>query len=530
MKNIAVIYLLSILFAKSLEAQKAVVKISPEIKLAKSKMFQDHLVTDKEGAHYLYFYEYGGSGFMSTSLSVDNVIIEKYDPKFKEVYSKEFKSDRKGLETLGLKYFQGKFAWLYSEENKKEDWIKYGIIPIGLDGKQAKPVDIAKIKYETRRDLPSIVWDISKDSSKMLIRAISDNDDDDQDLGVFVSVLDQTYTPIWSKKTKIDHSEETIAILKSHLLNDGSVFLLAKVYEGKKAKESKKEKKKSVPNYDIMLFRITKDSDKPSEIKLNLGDSFIQGASLTSDAAGNLNCAGFYSNTRSGSIQGVFFLKLSPDGAVLAQSKKEFTVSDLKIIGKGNTKKDKTGDEGLESGFTFSDFLIKDDGSAVVISEENFSVTTSYYNPTTRSTTYRTTYHSHDIVFFSIKADGNIERVTVIPKYQVGSSSFFQSYVAMVNGQDVVFFYNEDEDNMGKPVVNPKPKPTGNFKDCVAVMTTLQPDGKLVRKQLFEAKDVESLFVPKNSTRFSNNQLFFVSQKFKMFGKSNFHIGTVTIP
>ena len=291
----------------------------------------------------------------------------------------------------------------------------------------------------------------------------------------------------------------------------------------------KNDKKKSVAAYNITLFHFTKDDEKPREYRLQLGDSFIRGASLTTDKGDNLKCAGFYSNTKSGSLQGVFYLNLASDGAITASNKKEFTVADLKKFGEKNTDKDRTGDMGLEDSFKFSDFLVRDDGSAVVVAEENYVIVHTSYNGRTYSTTYE--YNSRDIIVFSINTKGEIERVSAIPKYQVGiNTDYFISYVSLLHGNDVVFFYNEDEDNMDKPVSNPKPKRVNNFKECIAVMTTLNPDGKLVRKRLFEAKDVESLFVPKDSSPFDKNKLFFVSIKPKLFSKSNFHMGTVTLP
>ena len=47
---------------------------------------------------------------------------------------------------------------------------------------------------------------------------------------------------------------------------------------------------------------------------------------------------------------------------------------------------------------------------------------------------------------------------------------------------------------------------------------------------ILSPQDVESLFVPDDSSPFDGNKLFFVSIKPKMFGKSNFHIGTVELP
>ena len=509
-------------------AQKPILKISPEIKLSKSKSFESHLFSNESG-HFMYFYEYEGGMFGGGS---STTVLEKYDPKFNLVFSKEYKADRKGISSLGMRYFNGRFVWLFSEKNSKEDYIRYSILPIDLAGKQGKPTDIAKFKYERRDDIPKSLWSISKDSSKLLFRAVSDQDDDDEKFGIFMSVLDQNLSTVWSRKVNLTYTEEQVDVLSTVLKNDGSVYLLAKVYEGKKAKESKKDsKKKSVAAYDIVLFQFNKDEEQPKEYRLRLGDSFIKGASLTTGNHDDLKCAGFFSNTKNGSLQGVFYLELAPDGSITATSKKEFTVADLKKFGEKNTDKDKGGDEGLENTFRFSDFLVREDGSAIVVAEEYFVVVRTTYNGRTSTTT--TYYHANDIIVFTISAKGEVERVSAIPKRQVGvNTSYFVSYVSMIKDNDVVFFYNEDEDNMGKPVSNPKPKLVNKFNDCVAVMTTLTPDGKLTRKQLFEAKDdnIESLFVPNDSSPFEKNKLFFVSLKPKLFGKSNFHIGTVTLP
>ncbi len=515
---------LLILVACNLMAQKPVVKISPEFKLSKKKAFQDHLYSN-DGGHYMYFYEY--DGMFSTS---STMILEKYDAKFNLDYSKEFKSERKGISSLDVRYFQGRFAWLFSENNKKEDYIRYSIIPIDLAGKASKPVDIAKFKYEERSDIPTVNWAVSRDSTKLLFSAISDDDRDEEKFKVFLSVLDKDLNVAWSRKVAINHTEEQVELLATHLQNEGDVYILAKVYEGRKAKESKKDKKKkSVPAYDVVLYHFTKDSETPQESILKLGDSFIRGAALSVGNSGSMKCAGFYSNTKGGSIQGVFFLELNPDGTTKTANKKEFSASDLKILGSKNTSKDKTGDEGLDASFKFSDFFVRDDESALVVAEENYSYTvTSYNGRTTTTTTY---YHSNDVVMFSVNPDGTISKVIMLPKRQMGvNTNYFLSYTSLIHGNKVSFFYNEDEDNMESPVVNPKPKLMNKFKDCVAVMTTLGEDGKLVRKQLFEASDIESLFVPNNSTQISPKSLFFVSFKPRFLSKSNFHIGTVTVP
>jgi hypothetical protein len=506
-------------------AQKLQIKISPEFKLPKNKTFQDHLWSDATG-HYVCFQEVNATPF---SMSV-TVVLEKYSPSFKLEYSKEFEADRKGVASLGMRYYQGRIIWMLSETNKKEDYVRYSILPIGLDGKQGKMKDLAKFKYEGRDDLPAISWETSRDSSKLFFRATFDKGRDDEKFRMFLSVMDKNFDVLWSQKVVMPYSEERVEVIDALLKDDGSVYILAKIYENDNAKESKKDKKnKTVAAYDVVLLQYNKDSKEPKEYQLKLGDAFVRGAHLAVDKAGALKCAGFYANTRNGSTNGVFFLQLDENGTVNAANKKEFTVSDLKIFGKENTDKDKSGETGLESNFKFSEFLVRDDGSAVVVAEENYSYTVSSYNG--RTWTYTTYYVSKDIVIFTIGPDGKVERTSIIPKYQKAAhSDYFQSYVSLVHKDEIRFFYNEDKDNMEKPVNNPKPKVVNRFDDCVAVMTTLHADGNLTRKPLFEAKDIESLFVPKNSNPFGKNQLFFTSFKRRMMAKNTFHIGTITLP
>ena len=521
--------LLVAVFFNGLFSQAPVVKISPELKIAKSHSFQSHLFSDA-GGHYIAFDDENSRTGINLSGSITRVILEKYDPNFKLEFSKTYESDKKGVASLGIRYFNGQFLWLFSETNKREDYIRYNLSPIDLKGKKGKAIEVAKLKYESRDDRPTVFWNASKDSTKLLFRAVTDDDRIDAYFKVFISVLNKDLSVNWSQKVALPYTEEQVEVLGTILKNDGSVDMLAKVYEGKRAKESKKnEDRKSVAAYEIKLFHFAKGAEKPTEFPLRLGDAFIRGASLATDEKDNLKCAGFYATAKNGSIQGMFYLDIASNGEIRSSNKKSFTITELKQFGERNTDKDRGGDFGLENSFTFSDFLIRADGSAVVVAEENyFTVSTNYYG---RTYTTTTRYYSNDIIIFSINSAGEIERTSSIPKYQIGvNTKYFLSHVSLVDGNNIAFFYNEDEDNMAKPVKNPKPKLVNDFNDCVAVMTTLTPDGQLTRSSLFEAQDVEALFVPNLSSPFDTNKLFFVSIKPKLFGKNNFRMGTVVLP
>lgn len=510
-------------------AQAPVITVSDDIKVSKNKSFGAHLYSDAN-AHFVYFDDENSRTGINLTGALTRAILEKYDKDFSLVFSKELSVDKKGIASLGMRYYNSQFLWLYSETNKRDDYIKYNLMPIDFKGKKSKALEIAKLPYESRGDKPTIYWNVSRDSSKLLFRAVTDDDRDDEPFKAFISVLNKELNMVWSQKVKLKYTEKQVEILATHLKNDGTVYMLAKIYESRNAKESKKnEDRKSVAAYNVVLFQFSQDEQKSFEFPVNLGESFVRGGALGSDAQGNLKCAGFYSNKRNGALSGVFYLNIDGNGAIQSSNKKQFTVEELKNFGERNTDKDRGGDFGLEDSFQFSDFLIREDGSAVVVAEENYSITSTNYYYRTYTTTTR--YYSNDIISFFIDPDGNIGRTVTIPKYQVGvNTRYFLSHVAAVAGNAVAFFYNEDKANLSKPILNNRPRIVNDFNDCVAVMTSIGPNGELTRKPLFEAGDLETLFVPNYSSMYDRNKLFFVCIRPRFFGKNNYKFVTLELP
>lgn len=519
MKSIVSVFTLVLLVQLGLLAQKATVQLSPEFKLPKSKVFSGHLHSDASG-HYVYFYDF-------SARKEATVILEKFDPKFKLSYSKEFKSGKDHTTSLGIKNLQNGFAWLVSERNDREDYLKYYLAPISFDGKLGKLAQVAKFKYERKRDAPNADWIASADTTKVLFTAVDDKDKDEEKVEIYLSVLDNKFEVLWDKKVKLNQMQDMVKIDEWALSANGDVFMLAKVYEGNKAKESKKGKKGKVANYQMKLYHFKKDSPEPTQYDLKLGNSFIKGSTISFNKAGEMICIGFFSNTLGGSTTGVFFMRLNPsDGSVLAVNKHDFTSKDLDLLGDENTSKDKEGEEGIDNTFSFKNILFKSDGSTLVTAEENYSVTTTHYNGRTWTTT--TTYYSKDIIAININSEGKITNTTLIPKRQRFGTDVFEYFTTLVIEDDVYFFYNEDEDNLKKPIGS-KPKYISSFKDCTAVMTKLSADGKLERKLILDPEDAEVLFVPKNSKQINEKQLFFVGMKFRLLGASDFRMGVVTV-
>ncbi len=497
------------------------VKFSPEYKLAKRKSLQGHLHSNSTG-HYMYFKELKPKS---------PLIFEKYDSKFKQVYSKEFVTNKKNIYSLSMKYFKDKFAWLQAERNKSDDYIQYYITPIDMNGKASKPKKIARFVYKTKKDYPTSRWYISKDTTKFLFMADTDRNNKKENYEAYVSILDNDFNKLYDKKIKLPYSEKRVDIESVTVTELGEVFFVAKIYEDNKKKESRRGKgNKRAPAYDMKLYKIDKDTDKTQAFELKLEDAFVKGIKLEVDNSDDIACVGFYGDSKNGPLQGVFYLKLSSkDGNIEFANKRRFTPKELDAFGKkGTTKDKKSNDVGLNSRFVFNKILIQDNGEIFVSAEENYSYTVT---SSSQNGTYTTTYYvSNSIVVINIGSDGVVSNVTLIPKKQKMQSTTYQKYATLKSKDKIYFVYNDDKDNLKRNITDPdKYKRVSSAKDCIAVMTTIDKNGKIKKKELFNKKEAKSLLMPSRSSQISENELFFFNSKPNMLGKNTFRFGIISV-
>jgi len=512
-------------------SQKSQISLSPEYKLAKNKVLMGHLHSNNSG-HYMYFREY--KGMLAGRRS--KLILEKYDKKFKNVFSKEFATDKKNVYGSDIKYFKNKFAWLMYEKNSKNDFLEYFLAPINMKGKSSKPKSIAKFKYESRSDIPDISWEMSEDTSSVLFIAANDDDKKKENYEVFVSVIDEDFNKVWSKKIKLPYSQKRVQASSFELTKDGKVYFVAKIYEDNKTKESKTKKRKGkknkkAPAYDIVIYSIDQTMDKPAKYKLNLKDAFVKGVKINVDDANDVACVGFFGDSRKGPTQGVFYLKLSKeDGSTIFANKRRFTPKELANFGDRNTSKDKKSkDSGLDKTFSFNKIVSLENGEIFVTAEENYSYTVTSTDSKGNVTT-RIVYVSNSIIVINISADGKVKNVGIIPKKQKMSARTFQSYALLRTDDEVYFVYNDDKDNIRKNITDPdKIRRISSAKDCVAVLTKLSSKGKMDRKQLFTKKEAKTLLMPTRSSQISKDELFFFNSRPQLIGKSKFRFGILKL-
>lgn len=507
-------------------AQDFVVEMSPHLKLSSRQVFQNHLFSDETG-HYLYFHKYTGF-FGYAGIGRSTMLFEKYSPDYRLLIGKDFLSDRDNLSSLGVKYMKGQFAWMVSEKNNKEDYIQFSVIPISRAGEAGPAVNLAKMRYERKRDMPNTEWLVSRDSSKLLFMSNADKDKKDQKFEMFLAVLDQDLTLMWEKQYKLDLTEEEVSIESVTVDNDGKVFVLAKIYEGN-SKESVRKGSDKIANYKMTILQFDSELENPREFELNLAGSYAKSSSINITPQGDLAVLGFFSNDEKGLIHGVYLVRMDPStGDASVSRKKEFSKKDFETLGRRNVSK-KKGEEGLQSRFIFKQALFSEnDASVFITAEQNYKYETVRHDAN-GSTSYQTVYASENIVMMNFNEQGEMQTIRIIPKNQRLSTDLYLSHAALVGKEKTYFFYNDSKKNLKKPIAGDRPPAQVNFSQAVAVATSVDQRGKMERIPLYKSKDMKSLLVPKMCSVIDDNTLFIVSMKYRLKAKNSFRMGRIII-
>lgn len=504
-------------------AQKLSVGIGPEIKIDRAVGFWGHLHANASG-HYVLLTETTTGWFGGGTVEP---ILQKYDRNFNLVFSKEIQVDDKDINFGNMLYGKGHFLFCTQQLDKSDRKATFHVTKIGMDGKTGKPAKVATVTYKEKNDLPNFInWRISDDSTKLLLATLADDNDDDLSAKTAITVMDNHAEKIWAKGFTLPYSQEQLTLRSWTVSNNGDVYMLAKVFDERRSKSTKKVDGKKVPAYRMIIFHFKQGIDTPKEYVLGLNNSFVTDVTFKLSPQNDLYCAGFYSNDTKGVLQGVFFTRINgATGEVTLATKKEISDKDLANL---DTSKDRSGDKGLESSFEFNNLIVRSDGSIVMLAEDAYFYTSTYR--VGNSWVTRTTYVNNEVFVGSISAEGIFEWVRVVPKKQIFEDTrVFSGYSYMIDDQNLYILYNDDEDNLDRKLTE-KARRISSFRDAVASVVTIDRQGEMKRKKLFDAKeDADALMAPGNSRQIGPEELFFTTTRFKLLSKKRMRLGLMEV-
>jgi len=414
-----------------------------------------------------------------------------------------------------LFYLQGNFlvfSSYYSAAKEKNYACVQTISENGIESKV--PLTLDSIAADGKRNKGAFDFVLSEDKSRILVFHSEAVDKSSNEKFTY-TVIDEKLQVLWSKKMELPYSGKQFHISKYRVDNQGNVFMLANIDKNKENVERRK------PAYSYSILAYFHETDQLKEYVVDLGDKFISDITFNINPAGDIICAGFYSKNSETSQAGTFFLKID-------KNTKEVSERNLKEFEKDfllefmSERKIEKGKELYN--FDIGHFLLRPDGSALLVAEQYYMDVVSYYNPATHSYNYTYNYYYNDILVVGFDPRGQTTLLKKIGKYQhsVNDGGPYASFVLVDGGSMLHFLFNDSPDNVHRSESELAHGHISNMNNpgrSVVVMVSMDMQGNTQRQQLLDnhGKKNESWFMPKMNKKITDKDMVLFSRRGKYY-------------
>lgn len=339
---------------------------------------------------------------------------------------------------------------------------------------------------------------------------------------------------IWSKSFEMSQKDRDVTLGNFLVDKEGVFYMLAKLTETKKEmKEKGKEKGVKSPNYHYEILAYLPSKDEVKVYDLSAGEKFITDIRFELSKDGNLTLAGFYSdknkNVKGGGARwdkatGVIYMKINRETKEVVTSKfKEF---DRNVFDE-TIKKKKKADKAEElAQFDIDDFIFRDDGGMVMISEQFYIQVVCTTDPKTGATRCTYYYHYDNLLVTNFNPDGSVKWMKIIPKYQVTANDggYYLSYLTLVNDDKLMFVYNDDPKNATLMKIQDGLRPMMRPKKSQTMLVVLDQNGTFKKQTLFSNKELAVICRPKICNQTGEHEAYIFAEKGSAyrFGKLKF--------
>lgn len=270
-----------------------------------------------------------------------------------------------------------------------------------------------------------------------------------------MQVFDENLGKIWGAEIEMPYTEAKMDNWGYTLGDDGSVYLLAKVYND----DTRKDSYEGMPNYHFEVIMYNANNLQPKIIPVKFGDFFPKEAYIYENEKHELFVTGFYSKALNKPIDGAYMFTIDTKQGIAMKPESGYYEFPAEIIKsfmserekrRTEKKEAKDADIGIEYLKIRSIYKMKN-GSTTILSEQFHTETHTYYNGRTTTTTYDT--YAEDIFLMNIDAAGKMKWVKKIPKGQHSNDSYgpqlsFKSYLS----NDIIhIFYVDNLKNLNLP-------------------------------------------------------------------------------
>jgi hypothetical protein len=316
-------------------------------------------------------------------------------------------------------------------------------------------------------------------------------------------VFDNKLEKIWENVYTMPYTETQMKIMDYILDDDFNIYILVNKTEDKKRKDD---------NYNLEVFKYSKDSKEAVISELKIADKFITNIGLFKGYNNNIVCAGYYSDGgRKSGVNGVVYFNIDHSGKIIKQNSFEFPVELLNEYARGkeerkNNRKEKK-DEADYLGLKLEKLFFDEDG-AITILGEHFHIKT---NNTGKHTSYY--YHFYDVLATKIDANGNILWTVKVPKRQIGLNRTATLGFKHVFANDSHYIiYLDNIKNKDLPKDETPVKHTGGQGGYLVIAKINDEDGSMKKEYVFNTRKVKNKYgvsdFDQNAMIQINNALF----------------------
>lgn len=408
------------------------------------------------------------------------------------------------------------FFWFYSTWDRKTETERLFALPfdknlLKFEGEEKKLIETGRLdpilKYR---------YNYSTDSTKMLItyrvKPKEKRDRLNKDIIGF-NLFDHKMNKLYSAEIEMPYSEAEMNNLDYEVDSRGNIYMLTEVKINNSLDGEVSRDKNSRDAYRYELVRVNQKNNTLQVIKIHLDNKYTNSVVLSEDLNHNIVIAGYYSEKRNSlNSKGAYIIRLEYDdqNAVknLATIYCDFPLETLQAYESQRTKKKmekKEKDGTLEaSDLKFDKLVFYPDGSIMIIGEEYYVVTNTYYNPSTKTWTTTYTYYYNDILVLKTDKDGKTLWCNKIPKAQVGSGTADLSYHHHSYKGEDFFIYLDNVKNIDLPLTETPyvhSSGRGGYLTCVKI----GKDGKMTKRSIFDLKDEDVNVFPRRLESISEN-------------------------
>lgn len=321
-----------------------------------------------------------------------------------------------------------------------------------------------------------------------------------------IHVFDETLQEIWGNEFTMPYTEKRMDNLDYAVDANGNAYLLAKVYNS----EDRKEKDKSTgnPDYQLEVFKFSKNNTKPEQAKISLNENFIQEASLLENTSHEMIIACTYSKSaKSKSTEGIFLGVLN--AGQVGNYKKgyyKFPVEELQKFETNRKRRKIEKDEDYEiPNLQVRNIIVEKDGSIFIACEEEyFDRRTTGTSSSGYST--KTIYYYEDILGIKIDAAGNFVWMRKVPKRQKGTNTTETLGFKLISDETGYYFlYLDNKKNEHIQEDETPSTHVAGFGGQVMV-SKVDNKGAITKELVFDTRDEDIMLSPDQFKKINTNQ------------------------